>query len=167
MALISDNSNQRSVAPSGIDVFTKYSNGTGVNNVINAEIWDKLETAIYRTQSHGQNVLHVDANVGFRNQRRITIAATGLVSAPSATVTFNVPFTALQSGLFSNSPFQIFNSIFVNVRALTGTTAAYFVTYQPYVSAGVNGVLVTIQNMDLVTNVAAGLYHISVTVTGG
>ena len=129
--LISSLGNTRSVFPSGIDIFSTAMDGTSLANVINAEIWDKIETSIFRTQTYAKSLLHVASRHLQSNFKRITTATTGFVAAPALTASFDIVLSAPQMLLLSSSPFRFMNSLYAHVYAISGTQEPYEVSPFP------------------------------------
>jgi hypothetical protein len=101
MANISDPDNTRSIFPTGIDNFASNVDGFGSASADNAEIWNKIETAIYRTERHVQKIVQV---VGGPDRKRLRLEQVVTVPATTGFALATFTLTAPQLAFLSQQP---------------------------------------------------------------
>lgn len=118
MPLVSDPTNTRSSFPLSLDNLTLYTNGVGVNSVINGETWNNIMSAIYNIEKHTQRTL-----LFFDAADRHRVCISGTVSISPGTFTQLVVmgnFTAGQLAFLNGGIQKSGSMILADVIHLTG-----------------------------------------------
>lgn len=160
MALINDPTTTRSVYPRALDVLPSYTNGGGINSVINAETWDNIESALYRLQSHSQTIpLFFDS----ADRHRVCVSGTVFVAASGSVAAQLVlaNFTAAQLAFLNGGTTRSGSLIVADVIALNTNDDC-----TTNVSLGTGLVSVTFRRTDPSQTLSIGNYLVMVTVFG-
>lgn len=159
MANINDVGNTRSTFPTTVDTWSYYVNSEEEESVINAEIWNKIETAILRTQEYNQTAPRV---VNSEPRKIVSKRSTVVVPAPVASQNVTITLSASETR-FLKDPYITGSLVLVNARKIAGTEDYVRARWKP-VPGSNPGFLITIQAFDPDNNISAGTYEVDLTV---
>jgi hypothetical protein len=159
MALVDDAGNVRSIFPLTVDTFTARVNGGGNNSIIDAETWNRIETAILRAQRHDQSIPHFfDA----ADRQRVCLSGTTTITSGNTGYTHVLSMTTNQRNQISNQLLE--PRVMVIADAFCLTTSTDLTTEVALISPG--SVSVTVKRVDPTQTLPAGTYLTRVTVLG-
>jgi hypothetical protein len=159
MALISDPTNTRSVFPNNLDSFANKADGVSINNVIDAEIWNKINTAILRCQEHTQKIVHY-ATDGSR--KRLILQTTTVVASTPEEFLTTFTLNTNQMAFLGNDLARPGNFFIASAYKYSGNEA-YFTNIalnEP------NQVIVRTRRIPPSSDVQAGTYFVRLTILG-
>lgn len=159
MPLISDSGNTRSTFPTTLDNFVNKVDGVSLNSVIDAEIWNKITTAILRCEEHTQKVVHF-ATDGSR--RRLLLQTTTVVTGTPEFFLTTFTLTPPQMAFLGNNLTRPGNFFIADAYKYSGNEAYY--TNIGFTEP--NQVIVRVRRIPPSSDVQAGTYHIRLTILG-
>lgn len=159
MALISDGSNTRSVFPNNLDSFTNRADGVSINNVIDAEIWNKINTAILRCQEHTQKVVHY---VSDGSRKRLILQAQSVVASTPSLLLTTFTLNAAQMTFLGNDLTRPGNFFIASTYKYAGNEAYY--TTVGFTDP--NRVIVRTRRIPPSSDLTAGTYFVRLTILG-
>jgi hypothetical protein len=160
MPNINDPTNTLSTFPTSIDSLPPVANGSGVNANNTATLWNKIETCLYRIESHTQQVVQVASNP--EDRRRLTLLGTLINAAPAAQISPVISLTNAQMQFLGYQPFRQGNIIFADIYDKQGIVAVF----TDIVPAEPNFITVYGRTLDYQdgTQVPAGTFQLKITI---
>lgn len=159
--------------PNRLDSFTRFRNGTGLDSVLNANIWNKMLSASYRLEVHNQFIVRAGGEESTpRGRKRLFKLATHETLGTSTGFSVTIQLTAAEMKFMGNKPFRVGNLIMADVYALSGAAAGnYFVaTCFPNGSINPSGLNISVTRIEpelrFTASVPAGIFRICLTIIG-
>ena len=160
MSLINDPTTTISTYPNALDTFPTYTNSLGAISATSATIWNKIETALYRLQTHSQAIpLFFDS----ADRHRVCVSGTVFIAATGSTSQLVVMsnFTAAQLAFLNGGLTRSGSLITASVMAQDTTDDC-----TTDVLLGSSSVSVLFKRTDPTQLLSVGHYLISVLVLG-